>query len=75
MVTDGTALPGDVIAQGNVGEGYTGHVAIVTGNEESTGTSGDGEILTGDWGVRGIIRGNIWGGRKGEVTIRRNKCK
>jgi hypothetical protein len=75
LLTRSPVLPGDVISEPNVGEGYTGHVAIVTGDEESTGTSTDGVIKTGDWGFRGIIRGNIWGGRKGEVTVRRNKCK
>lgn len=50
-VVQGPAQAGDIIAVKMNGNGYTGHVGIVTGQGQTT-SAGDKVILTNDWGFR-----------------------
>ena len=56
-----TAMPGDVAAMITGGVGYTGHVAIVTGDRQTTGTSNDfpEKVRETDWGFRDDQKGKV----------------
>ncbi len=50
-VVTGPAQAGDIIAISMNGNGYTGHVGIVTGTSQTT-SAGNDKILTNNWGFR-----------------------
>lgn len=65
QVVTGPMEPGDVIAIGHAGEGYTGHTGLYVGNGKVASASD----------ITGRVELNNWGLRPGQTpTIRRCVC-